>query len=297
MKIFMTGATGYVGHAILDEVLAGGHEVLALARSDTSETALVAMEVRTLCGTLHDDAVLQQGAAQADAVIHTGFDHDFTRFRENCEQDARAIAALGRGIAQTGGLLIATSAIGILPRGGLVDEDSRPATGPAASPRALTETATGVLREAGARVIVVRLPPSVHGVGDPNFVATLVRIAREKGISGYIGAGDNRWPAVHRNDAARVFATCAACPPTLGTVHAVAETGIRFEDIARAIGTGLNLPVVSIDPKDAAVHFGGFAHFAAMDVTASAERSARALDWTPTGPTLLKDIEDGLYFR
>jgi nucleoside-diphosphate-sugar epimerase len=297
MKIFMTGATGYVGRAILDEVLAGGHEVLALARSDKSETALAEMGVRTLRGTLADDAVLQQGAAQADAVVHTGFDHDFTRFREHCEQDARAIAALGRGIAQTGGLLIVTSAIGILPRGGLVNEDNRPATGPTASPRALTETAADVLRETGARVIVVRLPPSVHGAGDPNFVATLVRIARDKSVSGYIGAGDNCWPAVHRDDAARVFVTCAACPPTLGTVHAVAEAGIRFQDIARAIGTGLNLPVVSIDPGDAAEHFGGFAHFAAMDATAGVERTTRALDWTPTGPTLLQDIEDGLYFR
>jgi nucleoside-diphosphate-sugar epimerase len=229
-------------------------------------------------------------------ILHTGFDHDFTRFRENCEQDARAIAAMGRGIAQSGGLLIVTSAIGILPRGGLVDEDSRPATGPMASPRALTETAADVLHEAGARVIVVRLPPSVHGAGDPNFVATLVRIAREKGVSGYIGAGDNCWPAVRRDDAARVFVTCAARPPALGILHAVAETGIRFKDIARVIGTGLNLPVVSIDPGDAAAHFGGFAHFAAMDATASAERTTRALDWTPTGPTLLQDINDGLYF-
>jgi nucleoside-diphosphate-sugar epimerase len=297
MKIFMTGATGYVGHAILDEVLAGGHEILALARSDKSEKALAALGVRTLRGLLADQAVLEQGAAQADVVLHTGFDHDFTRFRENSEQDARAIAALGRGIAQTDGLLIATSAIGILPRGALVDEDSRPATGPSASPRALTETAADALRDAGARVIVVRLPPSVHGAGDPNFVATLVRIAREKGVSGYIGAGDNYWPAVHRDDAARVFVACADRLPALGTVHAVAEAGIRFEDIARAIGTGLNLPVKSIRAEDAAAHFGGVAHFAAMDVTASAERSARALNWTPTGPTLLQDIDDGLYFR
>jgi nucleoside-diphosphate-sugar epimerase len=296
MKIFMTGASGYVGSAILDLALASGHEIVALARSDRSAAALGAKGVTVACGSLADHAILERSAAAADAIIHTGFDHDFTRFRESCEQDQRAIAALGRGIAGSARTLIVTSAIGILPRGGFWDEGTVPATGPAASPRALTEQAADILRGAGSCVHVVRLPPSVHGAEDPNFVATLVRIARDRQVSAYPGAGDNHWPAVHRCDAARVFLACAENPPDLPVLHAVGEAGVRFEDIARAIGEGLGLPVASVDASTAADHFGAFTHFAAMDVRASADRTRRALAWDPLGPTLLEDIRAGLYF-
>jgi nucleoside-diphosphate-sugar epimerase len=297
MQIFMTGATGFVGSAVLDELLAAGHDILALARSSRSEVALIAKGVRTVRGELANEAVLEHAAAQSDVIVHTGFDHDFTKFRENCEQDQRAIAAMGRGIEGSDRRLIVTSAIGILTRGGKVDEDSQPMTGPTASPRALTEIAADALRQNGTPVQVVRLPPSVHGEGDPNFIATLVRIARQKGASAFVGTGDNHWPAVERRDVARFYAGCVDRKPALQTLHAVAETGIRFEVIARAIGEGLNLPVASILPEDAAAHFAGFAHFATMDVTANSEQSAHALDWTPKGPTLLQDIRDGSYFR
>jgi nucleoside-diphosphate-sugar epimerase len=297
MQIFMTGATGYVGSAVLDELLTAGHEILALVRSSRSENALASRGVRIVRGDLANVAVLEHAAAQSDVIIHIGFDHDFTKFRENCEQDQRAIAALGRGIAGSDKRLIVTSAIGILPRGQTVDEDSMPATGPTASPRVLTEIAADALRKSGTPVQVIRLPPSVHGEGDPNFVATLVRIARQKGVSAFVGAGNNRWPAVERRDAARIFASCAEQKRVLQTLHAVAETGIRFEEIALAIGEGLDLPVTSISPEDATGHFGGFVHFAMMDVTASSAKSMRALDWKPHGPTLLQDIKAGFYFR
>ena len=297
MKIFMTGATGYVGSAILDELLPAGHDISALARSAHSEAALTARGVHIIHGDLANVTVLEQAAAQSDVIVHTGFDHDFTKFRENCEQDQRAIAAMGRGIAGSERLLIVTSAIGILPRGQMVDEDSQPSTGPMASPRALTEQAADTLRQNGTRVQIVRLPPSVHGEGDPNFVATLVRIARQRGLAAYVGAGDNHWPAVERRDAARFFARLVTEKPTLQTFHAVAETGVRFEDIARDIGEGLNLPVISISPDEVSAHFGGFAHFATMDVTASSEKSAHALNWTPKSSNLLQDIQAGLYFK
>jgi nucleoside-diphosphate-sugar epimerase len=297
MKIFMTGAAGYVGSAILDELLPAGHDISALARSPRSEAALAARGVTIVHGDLANVTVLEQTAAQSDVIVHTGFDHDFTKFRDNCEQDQRAIAAMGRGIAGSEKRFIVTSAIGILPRGRVVDEDSQPSTGPMASPRALTEAAADTLRQSGTPVQVVRLPPTVHGEGDPNFVATLVRIARQKGVAAYVGTGDNRWPAVERRDAARFFARLVTEKPTLQTFHAVAETGVRLHDIARAIGEGLNLPVISISPDEVSAHFGDFAHFATMDVTASSEKSAHALNWSPKGSSLLQDIQAGLYFK
>ncbi len=296
MKIFMTGASGYVGSAVVDAALASGHQVTALARSDRSAAELGAKGVTVIRGSLADEAVLELNATAADASIHTGFDHDFTRFRENCEQDQRAIAALGRGIAGSTRTLIVASAIGILPRGGFWDESAVAATDLSASPRALTEKAADVLRRAGSHVHVVRLPPAVHGPADPHFIRTLVRIARDRMVSAYMDAGDNHWPAIHRSDAALVFLGCAANPPDLTVLHAVGETGIRFEDIARAIGEGLGLPVASIDPVTAANHFGSFAHFAAMDVRVSADSTRRALAWEPLGPTLLEDIRAGHYF-
>lgn len=297
MLVFMTGASGYVGSGALDELRAAGHDILALARSDRSEATLSAKGARTVRASLGDETALAQCAARADAIVHTGFDHDFTRFRENCELDQRAVAAMGRAIAGSDRRIIITSAIGILPRGMVVDETTGPANGPGASPRALTEAAADALREDGVHVHVVRLPPSVHGPGDPNFVATLVRNAREKRASAFVGSGDNCWPAVHRDDAARLFAACVdvrSLPPIL---HAVAETGIRFEDIARAIGEGLGLPVISISPEDAPRHFGGFAHFATMDARATAELTTKVLAFRPSGLTLLQEIQAGLYFR
>ncbi|MBD8556049.1 SDR family oxidoreductase [Rhizobium sp. CFBP 8762] len=294
MLVFMTGASGFVGRAIVDTVRANGHDVLALAHSDKSKAALHAIGVRTIAGALGDEAVLERAAAEADAIIHTGFDHDFTRFRANCEQDQRVIKALTRGFGK-GGPFVVTSAIGVLPRGETVDETFLPMAAEV-NPRALTEETVRALRDDGARIDIVRLAPSVHGAGDPNFVATLVRIARERGVSAFIGKGDNRWPAVHRQDTAQLFATCLEIRSGLPALHAVAEPGIRFEEIARAIGDGLGLPTVSIAPETAGDHFAGFAHFAALDVNASANKTREAMAWTPRGPSLLQDIQAGRYF-
>lgn len=295
MLIFMTGASGFVGRAVLDEVLAKGHDVLALAHSDKSKAALEAMGVRTIPGALSDEGVLEKAAAGAEAIIHTGFDHDFTRFRANCEQDQRAIRALARGFGGKDGAFVVASAIGVLPRRGVADEAALPVAADA-NPRALTEETVRALRDEGVHIDIVRLAPSVHGAGDPNFVATLVRIARQRGVSAFIGKGDNRWPAVHRTDAARLFAACLETRSGLPALHAVAESGICFEEIARAIGDGLGVPTVSITPEEAAAHFGTFAHFAAMDVAATAEKTNTALFWHPEGPGLIQDIQSGIYF-
>lgn len=292
MRVFVTGATGFVGSAVVRELVGAGHRVIGLARSDAAARALAAAGAEAHPGDLADTAALQAGAATADAAIHLGFVHDFHRFAASCETDRRAILALGAAFAGTDRPLVATSAIGILPPGHLSTEDSRPARGAAAHPRAATEAAADAVAATGVTVSLVRLPPSVHGPGDHGFVPTLIRIARETGVSAYPGDGGNRWPAVHRDDAARLF-RLALERGRGARYHAVAEEGIRFGEIARAIGDGLGLPTRAAAEADA--HFGWFARFAALDVPALADTTRAALDWRPRGPGLLADIAG--YFR
>ena len=293
MRVFVTGATGFVGSAIVKELIEAGHQVLGLARSEASAQSLIAAGAEVHRGDLEDLDSLQRGAAASDGVIHTGFIHDFTRFKACCEVDRRAIEALGSALVGTDRPLIVTSAVGLLRQGSLNTEADRP-TG--ATPR-VSEEAADAVAALGVAVSIVRLPPSVHGKGDHGFVPILIGIAREKGMAVYTGEGLGCWPAVHRTDAAQVYRLAlekAAAPGT--RYHAVAEEGITSRAIATVIGKRLGVPVVSKSPEEAAQHFSWFAHFAAMDVRAAATQTQELLGWKPTQPGLLVDIDHDYYF-
>jgi nucleoside-diphosphate-sugar epimerase len=297
MRVFVTGATGFIGSAIVQELNAAGHRVIGLARSDGAAKSLLATGAQAHRGDLEDVQSLRDGAAMSDGVIHTGFIHDFSKFKEVCETDRLAIEALGSALAGSNRPLIITSGIGILPPGGLATEETMPSSGPGSHPRAASEQAADAMAALGARVSVVRLPPSVHGDGDHGFVPTLIRIAGEKGVSVYQGDGLNRWPAVHRLDAAHLFRLALEMAAAAGSrFHGVAEQGVAFREIAEVIGRHLNVPVVSRSPEDAAHHFGWFAHFAAMNNPAASQRTREVLGWQPKQPGLIADLDRGRYF-
>lgn len=296
MRVFVTGATGFVGTAVVQELLGAGHRVLGLARSEAAAQALAAAGAEVHRGDVEDLDSLRRGAEAADGIIHTAFNHDFTQFKANSQADRRAVKALGAALAGSERPLIITSAIGLLGRGQLVSEADRPPAG-SPNPRVASEEAADEVAASGVRVSVVRLSPSVHGDGDHAFVPTLIQIARQKGMSVYSGDGGNHWPAVHRFDAAQLYRLALEHAPAAGTrLHGVAEEGIAFRELAEAIGHGLNVPVVSKSPEDAAAHFGAFAHFAAMDIRASSAQTRQLLGWQPTQPGLLADLAGNRYF-
>ena len=297
MRVFVTGATGFIGSAIVQELLVAGHKVLGLARSDAAAAAVAAAGAEVHRGALDDLESLKSGAAAADAVIHTAFNHDFAKFKANCEADRHAIEALGAALAGSNRGLIVTSGIGVLPPGRLLTEESEPAAGPAAHPRAASEEAAAAVAAGGVCAAVVRLPPSVHGDGDHGFVPVLIAIAREKGVSAYVGDGLNRWPAVHRLDAAHLYRLALENGSANARYHGVAEEGVPFRDIAEIIGHRLKVPVVAKSPEAAADHFGWFAHFAAMDVPASSQKTRDVLGWQPKQVGLIPDLDRPRYFE
>ncbi|TDS87827.1 nucleoside-diphosphate-sugar epimerase [Rahnella sp. BIGb0236] len=296
MRVFVTGATGFVGSAVVQELLRAGHQVLGLARSDASAQALTDAGADVHRGSIEDPDSLTSGAAQADGVIHTAFIHDFSKFLENCEKDRRAIGALGAALKGTDKPLIVTSGTALVNTGRLATEKDLPDP-QGQNPRVASDLAVAALAEQGVRVSLVRLPPSVHGAGDHGFVPMIIAMAREKGESAYPGEGENRWPAVHRFDAAKVFVLALEKGAQNAIYHANSEEGVPFRDIATLIGKHLNLPVVSKNGQDLTAHFGWFTHFASLNNPTSSQITRDILGWTPAHPDLLTDIDTAGYFK
>ena len=294
MKVFVTGATGFIGTAIVQELIGAGHQVLGLARSEASAQKLIEAGAEVHRGDLEDLGSLRSGAAQADGVIHAGFIHDFTRFKEVCEVDKIAIETIGEVLSGSNRPLIITSGTALVGPGILATEDIIPPFNPA-WPRA-SELAADAVAALGVRAAALRLSPSVHGEGDHHgFIPILVNTAREKGFSAYIGEGLNRWNAVHRLDAANLFRLALENAKPSARYHGSTEEAITVKAIAEAIGKQLGLPVRSIAPEAAAEHFGWFAHMAAIDCPASSKLTQERLNWHPSHSTLLEDIENGIY--
>ena len=294
MRIFVTGATGFIGSAVIPELIQAGHHVLGLTRSDAGAQLLVAAGAEAHRGDLEDLESLRSGAAQSDGVIHCAFDHNFSNFVANCAKDSRAIEALGAALNGSDRPLVITSGTGM---GNTVP--GQPGTEDAfnpghPNPRKASELAGASLLSAGVNVSVVRLP-QVHDTVKQGLITPAVALAREKGVSAYVGDGLNRWPAAHVLDVARLYRLALNKSEAGARYHAVAEQGVSVRDIAEVIGRGLKVPVVAMSPDEAIGHFGWLAAFVGMDVPASSEQTRQRLGWHPTGPGLIADLEQMRY--
>ena len=292
MRVFVTGATGFIGSAIVRELIAAGHQVLGLARSEAGARSLAAAGADVHRGSLENSESLRSGAAASEGVIHTAFIHDFSNYGPAAEADKRAIETMGDALAGSDRPLIVTSGTLVVNPGRVATEED--ANNPE-FPRK-SEDAALALRTRGVRASIVRLPPSVHGDDDHGFVPRLIAIARERGASAYIGDGRNRWPAVHRLDAAQLYRLVLEKSSAGATFHGVADEGVPTREIAEIIGRRLNLPIVSKSPEEAGDHFGWMALFFGMDGPASSALTRERLGWRPVQKGLLADLNEGTYF-
>jgi nucleoside-diphosphate-sugar epimerase len=298
MRVFVTGATGFIGSAIVEELINAGHQVLGLARSDAGAKSLIAVGAQVHRGDVEDLDSLRRGVAASDGVIHTAFVHDFARFKEVCEIDRRAIGALGAALAGSDRPLIVTSGTGVaFTPGRLTTEEDAPNS---PIPRIASEEAAAAVAAQGVRVLVMRLP-QVHDPFKQGLITYLIAVAREKGVSAYVGDGLNRWPAVHLLDAVRLYRLALEKGAKKGAAgaryNAVAEKGVPLREIAEAIGRGLKVPVVSKSPGEAGEHFGWLGMFVGADVPASSALTRQRLGWRPTGPGLIADLNAMKYFE
>lgn len=293
MRVFVTGASGFIGSAIVQELLNAGHQVVGLARSEESAQSLTRAGAEVLRGSLEDLDRLKKGAADADGVIHTAFIHDFSRYQAAAETDKQAIEAIGSVLAGSDRPLVVTGGIlGLRTDGSFATEDD-PAP---AFPRASETTAMG-LAETGVHASVIRLAPSVHDAGDQGFVPFIINTARKTGVSAYVGDGTNRWPAIHRLDAARLFRLALEKGAVGAKYNGISDEGIPVREIADVIGRHLNVPVVSITPGEATGHFDWMGRFITFDSPATNVKTRQQLSWEPTHPGLVEDLEKGHYFK
>jgi len=292
MRVFITGASGYIGAAVIQDLIQHGYKVVGLARSDKSAEVVKQLGAEVLRGDLEDLDVLRKGAAESDAVIHCGFNHDFSKFKENCEVDARAIQALGEALEGSGRALIVTSGLASFASDHPLLENERP---PPVSPR-VSEQTVDLFTKRGVKTIIVRLPV-VHGDNDHGFLSYMVDVAKKTGVSAYVGEGKNPWSAVHRLDSASAYRLALEKGQAGGIYHAVAEGEIPIKDVAEAIGKGLGVPVKSISKEDAASHFGWFAPFSQITAWASNKQTIKELGWNPSGPGTVEDILNADYCK
>lgn len=293
MRIFLTGATGFIGTAIVRELQTAGHQVLGLARSDAGGKSLIVAGAQVHRGDLEDFESLRSGAAMADAVIHTAFNHDFSKFAVNCEMDRSVIEVLGSALAGSNRPLVITSGTGMATTPGRSSTEEDAPNSPI--PRVASEEAAASLAAQGVRVAVIRLP-QVHDTVKQGLITYLIAVAREKGVSAYVGDGRNRWPAVHLFDCARLYRLVLEKASAGDRYNAVAEEGVPLREMAEAIGHGLKQPVVSISPEEAREHFGWLAGFVGYDLPASSALTQKRLGWRPTGPGIISDLNNMRYF-
>lgn len=291
MKVFVTGASGFIGSAVVKELISAGHQVIGLARTDSSAKTISDAGADVLMGSLEDLDILKQGASQADGVIHTAFIHDFTQYAKANEADTAAINAMGEALMGTSKTLVVTAGILGLPSiNGIITEDSAAQNSPRSS-----EATAMALAEKGVNASVVRLPPSVHDKGDKGFVPFIIQQARKNGVSAYPGEGNNRWPAVHRLDAAKVFQLAVEKGAKGALYNVIGDTGIEVKRIAELIGTKLNLPVASLAGEEARQHFEWMVGFIGFDSPATSFKTQEQLGWKPTHIGLLEDMQQNYF--